>query len=150
MSSSHRRSGPVRHAHAAIALARVCKDPAPCNEMAWPRRRREGPDASEGMVSLITPEGYLNPWIPILILPAIIGIVCAYLLQPRTAIIVGGAVPFVGFLAVLLWSEYVQPPAGGGASMWPIALLIGGTVVAFVGGFAAWCVWEVRRTRRPN
>ena len=76
------------------------------------------------------------------------GVVTSYLLPRTTAIIPGAAVPWLGFLAVLLWFEFVQPPATGGASMWPIALLIGGSVVAFVGGFSAWCVFEVRRNRR--
>lgn len=46
--------------------------------------------------------------------------------------------------ATLLWFEYVQPPTKGGASMWPIAQLVGGTIAAFVGAFAAWAVLEIR------
>ena len=108
-----------------------------------------GSDAGEGLVSvIITPEGYLNPWIPLIILPVLVGAIASYLLPMKTAIMTGATVPFLGLLAVLLWFEFVQPPASGGASMWPIALLIGGTVVAFVGGFSAWCVSEVRTSRR--
>ena len=100
----------------------------------------ESRDAGEGLVRVITPEGYLNPWIPLIILPVLVGAIASYLLPRQTAIMTGAAVPFLGLLAVLLWLEFVQPPASGGASMWPIALVIGGTVVAFVGGFSAWCV----------
>ena len=100
------------------------------------------------MPGVITPEGYLNPWIPVVLLPMIVGVVASYVLPRKTAIIVAAAVPWLGFLGVLLWFEFVQPPATGGASMWPIALLLGGTVVAFVGGFSAWCVSEVRQNRR--
>lgn len=97
---------------------------------------------------MITPEGYLNPWIPLVLLPIVVGVVASYVLPRTTAVITGAAIPWLAFLAILLWFEFVQPPATGGASMWPIALLIGGTVVAFVGGFSAWCVSEVRRSRR--
>jgi hypothetical protein len=66
---------------------------------------------------MFTAEGYINPWIPLTILPAIIGTVAGYMLHRRTAILVAAAVPWLGLLAVLLWLEFVQQrPAEGGSS----------------------------------
>jgi hypothetical protein len=96
---------------------------------------------------VITPEGFVNPWIPLLTLPILVGVTSAYALGGRTSIIVGAAVPWLGLLAVLLWFEYVQPPGTGGASMWPIAQLVGGTIAAFVGGLSAWIVLQIRAPR---
>jgi hypothetical protein len=49
--------------------------------------------------------------------------------------------PFVAWLvsclvvpAYVLYAEFVLPYAGGGASMWPIALVIGGIYSATAGG----------------
>jgi hypothetical protein len=44
-----------------------------------------------------------------------------------------GAIPWSGLLACLLFSEYCLPYRGGGASMWPIAQLFGGTIAAGTG-----------------
>jgi len=113
-------------------------------------RSVKGGDDREGLIRVMTPEGYLNPWIPMMILPILVGAVSAYALRDRTAIIVASAVPWLGLLAVLLWFEFVQPPTRGGASMWPIAQLIGGTIVALVGGLSAWVVSEIRSNRRSH
>ena len=39
------------------------------------------------------------------------------------------AVPALGFAAFILADEYILPYRGGGASMWPIALVLGEAVV---------------------
>ncbi|EDY86337.1 hypothetical protein GP5015_1811 [gamma proteobacterium HTCC5015] len=41
--------------------------------------------------------------------------------------------PWLALLAAILYAEYVLPYEGGGASMWPIAQLVGGTAAAFSG-----------------
>ena len=96
---------------------------------------------------IFTPDGYINPWIPMLIVPAVIGCAAGMFLRGRTAILVGATVSWCGLLAVLLWFEYVQPPQTGGASMWPIAQLVGGTVAASVGGFCAQGASHLRSRR---
>ena len=72
-------------------------------------------------------------WLTIIVLSAIAGMVCGWFLPGRRAVTWGGAVPWLGLLAWLLYNEYVVPYRGGGASMWPIAQLVGGSVAAIVG-----------------
>jgi VanZ family protein len=62
-----------------------------------------------------------------------VGLVAARLLKGwRAAAWIAGAVAWLLMLAWLLVEEYVLPYRGGGASMWPIAQLFGGTVAAAV------------------
>jgi hypothetical protein len=42
-------------------------------------------------------------------------------------------IPTVGFVGCILFDAYVLPYRGGGASMWPIAVLLGSPVV-LIGG----------------
>lgn len=53
-------------------------------------------------------------------------------------------VPVVCFVAFVLFDAYVLPYRGGGASMWPIAILFGAPV-AVVGGLVG--VFVARRSR---
>jgi hypothetical protein len=76
-------------------------------------------------------------WLTIIVLSAIAGMVCGWFLPGRRALTWGGAVPWLGLLGWLLYNEYVLPYRGGGASMWPIAQLVGGSVAAIVGILAA-------------
>jgi hypothetical protein len=76
-------------------------------------------------------------WVTIIVLSAMAGLVCGWILPGRRAVIWGGAVPWLGLLAWLLYNEYVLPYRGGGASMWPIAQLFGGSVAAIVGSLTA-------------
>jgi len=48
------------------------------------------------------------------------------------------AVPFTLFAAAVIYTEYSTPYSGGGASMWPIAVVVGG---GLAGGAlsAGWC-----------
>jgi hypothetical protein len=80
----------------------------------------------------------MNPWPGILLLSAIVGAVGGLLLHERRAVRVGGAVPWTGVLVWLLYNEVFVPAVPGeGASMWPIALLIAGTIAALVGATVA-------------
>ena len=76
-------------------------------------------------------------WFTIAFLSALVGGICGAVLQGFRAIIVGGAIPWLGMLAWLLYHEYFIPYRGGGASMWPIAQLLAGSFAALVGAVAA-------------
>jgi hypothetical protein len=75
----------------------------------------------------------MTTWIAIVVLSALAGHLCARKLSGWTGALAAAAIPWFGLLAVLLFMEYVLPYQGGGASMWPIAQLFGGTVAAVVG-----------------
>lgn len=72
-------------------------------------------------------------WLLIVVLSALTGWGCARRFGGRSGLLASAAVPWCGLLAWLLLVEYVLPYRGGGASMWPIAQLFGGTVAAVVG-----------------
>jgi len=73
----------------------------------------------------------------LLIIPSIAwGLFCAFVIKHKLAGFLAGAIPWLGLLAALLYSEYCLPYQGGGASMWPIAQLFGGTVAATAGYFS--------------
>jgi hypothetical protein len=77
-------------------------------------------------------------WPTLIVLSALAGVVCGWMLPGRRrAVAWGGAVPWLGMLAWLLYNEYFVPSEGGGASMWPIAQLVAGSVAAAVGMLAA-------------
>ena len=75
----------------------------------------------------------MHVWIVLIVGSTLIGFLTAALLKKSWAIYVAGAVPWFTLLLALLYTEYFTPYEGGGASMWPIAQLIGGTVAAIVG-----------------
>ena len=75
----------------------------------------------------------MTVWIAIVVFSALTGFICARKLSGRMGAVAAGAIPWFGMLAALLFSEYVLPYQGGGASMWPIAQLFGGTLAAVVG-----------------
>lgn len=84
-------------------------------------------------------------WIPIIGLSAAIGVVAGLVLRRLSvAVVAGAAIPWLGMLGFLLFNEYVVPAQGGGASMWPIALLIAGTAAAVVGAGFAYTGWLLR------
>jgi len=82
----------------------------------------------------------------IIVLSAAAGAVSAWVLAGRVALVASAAVPWLGVLGWLLYLEYFVPYSGGGASMWPVALLFAGTVAA-VGGIAT-CAWLRRIFQR--
>jgi hypothetical protein len=72
-------------------------------------------------------------WLILISLSAIAGAACAWALSGGFGLFAAGAVPWLGMLGWLLYNEYFVPYQGGGASMWPVAQLLGGTVAAIVG-----------------
>ena len=84
-------------------------------------------------------------WFAILAGSVVVGLCAARLLHAwRLAAWVAGAVAWLLMLAYLLVNEYVLPYRGGGASMWPIAQLFGGTVAAVVAGVSCSLAQERR------
>ncbi len=72
-------------------------------------------------------------WSALILPSAIIGAVCGFFVKGGRGLFLGAAIPWFGLLAVLLFYEFCVPYQGGGASMWPIAQLFGGTIVAITG-----------------
>jgi hypothetical protein len=64
---------------------------------------------------------------------ALFGAACAWLSEGRFARVLSGAVPWLSVLAWLIYNKYLLLYQGGGASMWPIALLTAGTIAAATG-----------------
>ena len=75
-------------------------------------------------------------WLYIIIPSIIIGAVVAIMSKGRLSFILSAFLPWVGVLCFLLYYEYFVPYQGGGASMWPIALLFAGTIAAIIGVFS--------------
>lgn len=61
------------------------------------------------------------------------GAICAISFSGKKGAVCAAAVPWFGMLAWLLYREFFVPYSGGGASMWPVAQLFGGTAAAVVG-----------------
>jgi hypothetical protein len=74
----------------------------------------------------------MDAWLNLGLLSAVTGGIATKVFKGRTAILAGGAAAWFGMLAWLLYNEYFVPYQGGGASMWPIAQLFGGTFAAVV------------------
>ncbi len=63
-----------------------------------------------------------------------IGILCArFIRSVWLGLLSALLVPGILLLLYLLLAEYILPYRGGGASMWPIALVVGGTLFGFTG-----------------
>ena len=76
-----------------------------------------------------------------------VGVVAGLLFRGVKAIVFGAIIPWFGLLACLLYHEYFVPYPGGGASMWPVAQLFGGTFAAAVGGVSAAVVRHFSRSK---
>ncbi len=72
-------------------------------------------------------------WLLLLGLSGLSGLLTALLIEKPWAIYLAGAVPWFGLLLAILYTVYFTPYAGGGATMWPIAQLFGGTIAAATG-----------------
>ncbi|BCL61968.1 hypothetical protein DGMP_26610 [Desulfomarina profundi] len=72
-------------------------------------------------------------WAMVVIPSGITGIVLSYFVKGKIGMILAGLLPWSGVLAAILYQEYFLPYQGGGASMWPIAQMVGGTVAAAAG-----------------
>lgn len=72
-------------------------------------------------------------WLAILVLSALAGALCAFVLRGKIGLVSAAAVPWFGLLFWQLYMEYVAPYQGGGASMWLVAQLFAGTIAAITG-----------------
>jgi hypothetical protein len=88
----------------------------------------------------------MNVWIPLVLLSAGAGAFSAFAIRGRKAVLTAAVIPWCGLLAWLLYNEYFVPHQGGGASMWPIAQLVGGTVAAMAGACSSAAVRFARRS----
>jgi hypothetical protein len=79
----------------------------------------------------------MSPWVPLLGLSALAGMLAGAVLKGSRAVLVGAAIPWLGVLGWLLYNEYFVPYQGGGASMWPVAQFFAGSIAALVGAGAA-------------
>ena len=91
----------------------------------------------------------MNPWPGILLWSAASGAVSALVLQRRrpVAVVVAGAVASLGVAVWVLYEEFVVPRVidySKGPSMWPIALVVAGTVAAVVGASTAAAIGRSR------
>ena len=89
-------------------------------------------------------------WLTLIFLSAFAGSICGWVFRGYRSVILGGAIPWFGLLAWLLYNEYFVPYQGGGASMWPIAQLFGGSVAAVVGMLAAVAVLGAKTRLRGS
>jgi hypothetical protein len=88
----------------------------------------------------------MNPWLCIVILSGIAGAMVGAVFDGRKAIFICALIPWFGMLAWLLYHEFSVRYRGGGASMWPVAQLFGGTIAAFIGAVAAAVVRQLRKS----
>ena len=88
----------------------------------------------------------MEMWLSLLIPSALVGAVCAWKLNGKTALFASATIPWFGLLLWFLYNEYFVPYKGGGASMWPIAQLFAGTAAAGTGlGICYWLQGHFKR-----
>ena len=76
----------------------------------------------------------MKAWIILITASLIFGVICGIKIKNLfVGVLISGIVPITVFSAVIIYEEYFMPYQGGGASMWPIAILFGGTAAAFIG-----------------
>lgn len=75
------------------------------------------------------------------------GYLTAIVLRKSWAIYIAGALPWLALLAALVYTEYFTSYKGGGASMWLIAQLFGGTIAAAVGVFSYKLTRYIQRSK---
>lgn len=94
----------------------------------------------------------MEAWLVLLGSASLIGGLSAWYLRGVASWLVACLATPALFLAWLLAGEYLLPYRGGGASMWPIAFVIGGTAAAFAGCVALLLVRRARawRDRSPR
>lgn len=83
-------------------------------------------------------------WLILLGASALVGALSAWYLRGAASWLLAAALPPAVFLALLLVEEYLLPASAGGASMWPIAFVVGGTAAAFTGCCARLLVGALR------
>ena len=84
-------------------------------------------------------------WAILIILSSLFGSMVAIYINNKFAWILAGFIPWVVLLIGVLYSEYFLPYQGGGASMWPVAQLFGGTAAAIIGVIAYKVTLHFRR-----
>ncbi len=72
-------------------------------------------------------------WLAVITPSVLWGAFCAFKIKSKYAAYIAWVIPWFVLLGFILYSEYFTPYQGGGASMWPIAQLVGGTVAAVSG-----------------
>lgn len=75
----------------------------------------------------------MSVWILLIGISSGIGFAFGRLVKGTKGKVLSALVPWLLLFGALLVTEYVVPYSGGGASMWPIAQLVGGTVAAAIG-----------------
>ena len=78
----------------------------------------------------------MSTWIILITVSSLIGILIAIYIKNRFAHLLAAFIPWLIFLGVILYEVYFIPYKGGGTSMWPIAIIFGGTAAAFIGFIA--------------
>lgn len=78
----------------------------------------------------------MQSWIVLITVSSVIGILTQIYIRNRFACFLAAFIPWVLFLAFILYEVYFIPYQGGGASMWPIAIIFGGTAAAIIGFIA--------------
>ncbi|MGV3569022.1 MAG: hypothetical protein ACO1PB_00390 [Ramlibacter sp.] len=86
----------------------------------------------------------MEAWLVLLGASALVGALSAWYLRRAFAWVVAALLPPAVFLALLLVQEYLLPAGEGGASMWPVAFVVGGTAAAFTSCCALLLVKAVR------
>lgn len=87
-------------------------------------------------------------WLVIICFSVMTGYLCARYISGRKSVYFAAAIPWFSLLLALVYSVYFMPYKGGGASMWPIAQLFGGTVAAVL-GFMSCQFFQNRRNNSP-
>lgn len=75
----------------------------------------------------------MSVWILLIGISAAIGFAFGRSVKGIKGGVFSALVPWLLLLGALILTEYVTPYSGGGASIWPIAQLVGGTVAAGIG-----------------
>lgn len=87
----------------------------------------------------------MSSWTSIIAISSAIGVASGLVFRRLSvAALLGGAIPWLWMFGYLLYNEYYVPYQGGGASMWPIALLVGGSAAAAIGAIVAQITWFLR------
>ncbi|MBC3910221.1 MULTISPECIES: hypothetical protein [Undibacterium] len=82
-------------------------------------------------------------WLIIISASALMGFAVARFYRGNFPAVLAAFLPWTSLLAWLLFSEYVLPVQSGGASMWPVAQLFGGSVAALTG----WTTFRIFRKK---
>lgn len=90
---------------------------------------------------------HVEAWLAILGGASLVGGLSGWYLRGGFSWAVGLLLPPSLFLSLLLVEEYLVPYQGGGASMWPIAFIVGGTA-AVLASCSSLLVFRAVRRRR--